>query len=236
MLYRILDFLKKLAFGNPTAVPEVPEEKTPFRIKHDWPFPSPQPPNEEYLIGELIRGVETEGDHVFFFWEGQKRRHLRTPQGRETVLARNVIWWMEGRKVPPTASGTGLVTNCGEPKCIKLSHLTLKVPSKPYGPENKEKRHVVVKGNQPPLVKGIKRGNRTPLVKFALEDRNKCITRKVYFETEPEAQRQARELNRPEIRGTGQRQYSYPCTQGCGGYHLSKINPAKYGKKVVGSW
>lgn len=236
MFYRILDFFRKIAFGSPTEVPKVPEDKPPFRIEHEWPFPSPQPPNEDYLIGELIKGVEKEGDHVFFVWNNQKRRHLRTTQGRETVLARNVIWWMEGRKVPITASGTGLTTNCGEPKCIKLSHLTLKVPTKIFGPENQEKRHVVVKGKQPPIPKPIQRGNRTPLVKFTKENRTKCITRKAYFETQPEAAAQAREYNRPEVRGKGPRQHAYPCTQGCGGYHLSKINPAKYGKKVVGSW
>lgn len=235
MLYRIIDFLKKVAFGSPIAEPVVPEEKPPFRIKHDWPFPSPQPPNDEYLIGELIKGVEPEGEHVFFFWDGQKRRHLRTPEGRETVLARNVIWWMEGRKVPATAAGTGLVTNCGEPKCIKLSHLTLKVPSKAYGPENKEKRHTVVKGKQPPASPKVKRGIRTPLQKFTAEDRNKCITRKVYFATEGAASAQARQYNHPDLRGNNKRQYGYPCTQ-CDGHHLTTINPKKYGKKKIGSW
>jgi len=235
MLYRLTGFLKTLFFGSPPIVQAVPEEKQPFKIRHEWPFPSPQPPNEGYLVGELIKGVQVEGDHVFFYWDGQKRRHLRTRQGRETILARNLVWWLENRKVPPTSVGTGLTTNCGEPKCIKLSHLTLKVSTKPYGPENKEKRHVVVKGKQPPLSPNIKRGNRTPLVKFALEDRLHCITHKVYFATEAEAARQAHELNRPEVRGRGQRQHAYACTQ-CDGWHLSKINPKKYGRKKVGSW
>lgn len=235
MLYRIIDFLKKLAFGSPLPLQDPPEEKPPFRIQHEWPFPSPQPLNEEYLIGELIKGVEPEGDHVFFFWEGQKRRHLRTAQGRETVLARNVVWWLESRNCPETANG--LTTNCGEPKCIKISHLVLRIPQTVYGPENRksEPKHVVVRGKQPPLPKPIKRGNRTPLVKFSKEDRTKCITRKVYFESETDAARQARELNRPEIRGTGQRQHAYDCPQ-CGGWHLSKISPKVFGKKKVGSW
>lgn len=235
MFYRLTAFLKKLAFGSPpTNAP--PEDKPPFKIPHDWPFPSPKPINDEYLIGELIKCVETEGDHAFFVWGGQKRRHIRTAQGKETILARNVIWWMEGRKVPSTAAGTGLVTNCGEQKCIKLSHLTLKVHSKPHGPENREKRHVVVKGTQPPIPKAIRKGHNTPLTKFTRDDRNKCITRKVYFEDEASAQQQASALNRPEVRGRGPRQHPYPCTQGCGGYHLSKIDPSKYGKRKIGSW
>lgn len=242
MLEAILGFLKKLVFGtpiNPVEAPAISEEKTPFRIPHDWPFPSSQPTNDEYLVGELIKGVETEGEHTFFFWGGQKRRHLRTPQGRETILARNVVWWLEGRKVPKMANG--LTTTCGEQKCIKLSHLILRMPQDLHGPENRPKpkaevRHVVTKNKRPPLPPKVKRGNRTTLEKFTKEDRTQCITRKGFFATEAEAKRYARELNRPEVRGTSPRQYDYPCTQGCGGYHLTKINPKKYGKKVVGSW
>lgn len=236
MFYPIINFLKKLVFGSPLPVKQqVPEEK-PFSIDHEWPFPSPQPKNEEYLVGELIKGVQVEGDHVFFMWNEQKRRHIRTPEGKETMLARNIVWWMEGRKVPAMANG--LATNCGEQKCIKLSHLILRMPQTVFGPENKkpEPKHVVIRGKQPPIPKPIKRGNRTPLVKFAKEDRTKCITRKVYFENEQDAARQARELNHPEIRGKGPRQHAYPCTQGCGGFHLTKIDPKKYGRKKVGSW
>jgi hypothetical protein len=239
MFSRLSGFLKKLFIGTTPPPEAVPEEKPPFRIEHEWPFPSPQPTNEEYLVGELIKGVEPEGEHVFFFWDGQKRRHLRTTQGRETVLARNVIWWMEGRKVPSTAAGTGLTTNCGEPKCIKLSHLTLKTFSKPYGPErNPNPQHVVhkvPKAKQPPLPPKVRPGQKTPLVKFSYESRNKCITRKVYFETEAKAVVQARIQNHPSVRGHGQRQHPYLCTQ-CDGWHLSKTDPKKFGKKKVGSW
>jgi hypothetical protein len=239
MFNAILGFLKKLAFGTPfpEATPTaVPEEPKPFSIGHEWPFPSPKPTNEENLVGELIKGVQIEGDHVFFFWDGQKRRHIRTQQGRETMLARNIIWWMEGRKVPTMANG--LTTNCGEAKCIKLSHLILRMPQTVFGPENKPKpepRHTVVRSKRP-LPPKVKPGHSTSLTKFTKDDRSKCITRKVYFETEAAAKRHARELNKPEVRGTGPRQHAYPCTQGCGGYHLSKIDPKKYGKKKVGSW
>lgn len=237
MLDAILGFLKKLAFGTPTTereVQAVPEEKKSL-INHEWPFPSPQPPNEEYLVGELIKGVQVEGDHVFFYWNNQKRRHIRTSEGKETMLARNIVWWMDGRKVPAMANG--LTTNCGEQKCIKLSHLILRMPQTVFGPENKqpEPRHVVTRSKRP-LPPKVKPGNSTPLTKFTKENRTKCITRKAYFETEAAAKRHVRELNKPEVRGTGPRQYTYPCTQGCGGFHLTKIDPKKFGKKKVGSW
>lgn len=237
-MFSVITKFVNWVFGIEAPEP-VPEETKPFSIDHEWPFPSPKPTNEEYLVGELIKGVQVEGDHVFFFWDGQKRRHLRTPQGRETILARNVIWWMEGRKVPATSSGTGLTTNCGEPKCLKLSHLTLKVPTKQYGPENKPKALPVThsdKAHQPPRPPRIKDGSSTPLEKFTKEDRNKCITRKVYFASEGAASRYARQVRASNLPGSNKRQYPYPCTQGCGGYHLTKINPKKFGKKKVGSW
>jgi hypothetical protein len=233
MLYSVKRFLKNI-FGSPE--PTVPEVK-PFKIEHEWPFPSPKPLNEGYLVGELIKGIQVEGDHVFFFWGGEKRRHIRTPEGRETMLARNIIWWMEGRKVPITAAGTGLKTTCGEPKCVKLSHLSLKVRTTVHGPKNRviPPARQVPKDKQPPLPPKIHRGPRTPLAKFTKEDRMKCDTRKGYFADRKSGDEYARQVNRPENRGKEPRQYVYPCTQ-CDGFHLTKINPEKYGKKKVGSW
>jgi len=228
MLSAVKGFLKRI-FGadKTTTIAVPPPENTGFSIGHPWPFPSPEPPNPEYLVGELIKGVEKEGDHVFFFWGDQKRRHLRTTRGTETVLARHIVWWMEGRKVPAMANG--LTTNCGEQKCIKLSHLILKMPQTVYGPEKPlPKATHVAKKKQPPLP--------PKLEKFASENRQKCITRKAYFETESQAAAFARQLNKPEVRGKGRRQYTYPCTQGCGGFHLTKHNPKKFNEKRVGSW
>jgi hypothetical protein len=238
MLSAITGFLKRIFGTDITHDHMSPQEKTGFSIGHDWPFPSPEPPNPDYLVGEMLKGVQVEGDHVFYFWKGEKRRHIRTERGTETVLARNVVWWIDGRKVPSTAQSTGLTTNCGEAKCIKLSHLVLKVQNVPYGPEFKHipKAAHVAKAKQPPLPPRTRPGQKSKLERFAKEDRLKCITRKAYFETEGKAKAYAVELNRPEIRGTGRRQYAYPCTQGCGGYHLTKINPKKYNQKKVGAW
>lgn len=236
MFSAVKGFLKRIFGADKTTTIEVPPlEKTGFSIGHEWPFPSPEPPNAEYLVGELIKGVRVEGDHVFFFWGDQKRRHIRTTKGTETVLARNIVWWLEGRKVPKMANG--LTTNCGEQKCVKLSHLILRMPQLVYGPEKPApKANHVGKAKQPPLPPKTRPGARTKLEKFAKEDRMKCITRKAYFETEPDAASYVRELNRPEVRGRGRRQYTYPCTQGCGGFHLTKINPTKFANKKVGSW
>lgn len=236
MLSVVKEFLKRIFGADKTTTIEVPPtEKTGFSIGHEWPFPSPEPTNVEYLVTELIKGVQREGDHVFFFWGDQKRRHIRTTKGTETVLARNVVWWMEGRKVPKIANG--LTTNCGEQKCIKLSHLILRMPQTVLGPERPAPKPVhVAKAKQPPLPPKVRPGAKTKLERMTMEDRLKCITRKAYFETEERAASYARELNRPEVRGNGRRQYAYPCTQGCNGFHLTKINPKKYNQKKVGSW
>jgi hypothetical protein len=240
MLDSMMGFLKKLVFGSPTtteAVQEVTEAKKPFSIPFEWPFPSPKPENEEYLVNEMLTGVQTEGEHVYFFWAGTKRRHIRTPQGKETILARNIVWWINGRKVPNMANG--LTTTCGEPKCIKLQHLALRMPQVQFGPENRPKpepRHVVTrKGNRPPLPPKIKPGQKSTLERFSDENRTKCITRKGYFSDEVDAQRFVSHYNRPSVRGKAPRQYAYKCTQ-CDGWHASKINPEKFGRKKIGAW
>lgn len=226
MVSLLVSFLKKI-FGIKTA-PVVEETKpTGFNIPYDWPFPSPKPPNTDFLINQLIKGVRVEGDHVFYFWGDQKRRHIRTLKGTETNLAKHIVWWMEGRKFPQTANG--LVTNCGEQKCIKLSHMVLKHSLPTYGPSLEapkkapEPKHVVKKKPAP--------------VKHEKGDRSKCITRKVYFETEKDAQKKQTILNSKEVRGRGRRVYPYDCPY-CEGFHLTKMKPGAYKPPTIknSSW
>lgn len=231
MIFLLVSLLKKLF--NRKAAPLAPEPKpTGFNIDHEWPFPSPKPPNTDFLINQLIQGVSVEGEHVFYLWGNQKRRHIRTLKGTETNLAKHLVWWMEGRKYPSTA--TGLVTNCGEVKCIKLSHLVLKHSLTAHGPSTKykklpvetpkpEPKHVVKKAPGP--------------VKLEKGDRTKCITRKVYFETEQEAKKKQTTLNSKEVRGRGRRVYPYNCPY-CSGFHLTKIKPGAYKPPTIknSSW
>jgi len=232
MVSLLVSFLKKL-FGRKTA-PVVEESKpTGFNIPHDWPFPSPNPPNKDFLLNQLIKGVSVEGDHAFYIWENQKRRHIRTHKGTESNLAKHIVWWMEGRKYPQTA--TGLVTNCGEVKCIKLSHLVLKHSLAAHGPSlrnptttapktDPEKKHVVKKAPK-------------PVQKHEKGDRSRCITAKVYFETEREAQKKQQVLNSKEVRGRGRRVYPYDCPY-CEGFHLTKLKPGAYKPPTIrnSSW
>lgn len=237
MLSVVTGFLKRIFGADKTHdhIEEPPAEKTGFSIGHEWPFPSPEPPNPEYLVGELIKGVTVEGDHVFFYWNGEKRRHIRTTRGTETILARHMVWWMEGRKCPSTSSG--LTTNCGEDKCIKLSHLRLRTANIPLGPVRPEVPAVrVPKAKQPPNPPKIKPGSGTKLDRLAKSDRSKCMSRKAYFATEAEANRKKRELNKPEVRGHRPRFHIYECDLLCGGWHLTHINPKKYAKRKVGAW
>jgi hypothetical protein len=233
MVSLLVSFLKKI-FGR-KAVPPVPiTEPTGFNIDHEWPFPSPKPPNTDFLINQLINGVRVEGEHVFYFWEDQKRRHIRTAKGRETNLAKHIVWWMEGRKFPQTANG--LVTNCGEPKCIKLSHLILKHSLGPYSPSAKVKK-VPVDAPQPEKQHVVKKKAPKPAPKLEKGDRSRCITRKVYFETERDAQKKQTILNSKEVRGRGRRVYPYDCPY-CTGYHLTKVKPGAYKAPVIknSSW
>lgn len=219
MVSLFVSFLKHI-FGRKTPTPVQTPEPTGFNIPHEWPFPSPKPSNTDFLILQLIKGVRVEGDHAFYYWGDQKRRHIRTLKGTETNLAKHIVWWMEGRKYPQTANG--LVTNCGEQKCIKLSHLVLKHSIGAYSPSAKvksppapEKKHVV------------KKKTLSPAPKLEKGDRTKCITAKVYFATEKEAQKKQQILNSKEVRGRGRRVYPYDCPY-CDGFHLTKIKPGNY--------
>ena len=244
MLHLISTVLKAIFRANvieqpaPQAVPES-KDPSPFDIQHEWPFPSPRPQNTAYLLTELVKGTVTEGDHTFFVWGDEKRRHIRTPKGTETMMARNIVWWMFGRKVPNYANG--LTTNCGEEKCIKLSHLILRTPQVPYGPETKPEP-VEVQPLLGPVAEPVEAVQKATEHHFSLdkptaEDRTKCISCKVYYPSMGKAKTAAREYNSPEVRGKGGRyQYAYDCDL-CDGYHLTKHNPAKFkGKKMVGAW
>lgn len=244
MIYALIGFLKRI-FGfdithdKDQADPATPRETPALSITHEWPFPSPKPGNIDYLLTEMVRGVEVEGDHVFYFWGGRKRRHLRTAKGTESVMARHIVWWMEGRKLPKTS--TGLTTSCGEDKCIKLSHLVLKVHNLPLGPKVRPAGPVLVEHHSgPPLPPRLKSGRTTISSKpsdFEKGDRTKCITSKVYFENQSSAGRKARILNDPKVRGRGRKVYPYktPCPY-CFGYHLTKMKQTNYNPKKVGSW
>lgn len=222
--------------GWPEPTPAQTPKSNPLTIEHEWPFPSPKPPNVEYLLNELVKGTKVEGDHTFFYWDGKKRRHIRTTKGTETVLAKHIVWWMFGRTYPKTSNG--LTTNCGEVKCIKLDHLVLKLPQIKYGPERKPIPQAVKvpKTHQPPAPPKIESGKATTLDRYVKEDRNKCISRKAYFETELRARQEKNVIN---SRGRGPKLYVYPCTLlDCKGWHLTHIDPKKYNKnkKRVGAW
>jgi len=231
----IFSFLRRI-FGKKAVAPVEEPKPTGFNIPHEWPFPSPKPPNTDFLINQLIKGVRVEGDHVFYYWGDQKRRHIRTLKGTETNLAKHIVWWMEGRKFPETANG--LVPNCGEQKCIKLSHLVLKHSMGAYSPSARVKQPPVEAPKLEPKHVPTKKAAK-PAPKLEKGDRSKCITAKVYFATEKEAKAKQSILNSKEVRGRGRRVYPYdtPCPY-CGGWHLTKMKPGSYKKPNIknSSW
>lgn len=236
MFSLIKRFLRFIFGASATTPAPEPRKLIPF----EWPFPSSEPKNVEYLLGELARGTETQDGHTFYFWGGEKRRHLRTAKGTETILARHIVWWMFGRKQPKTASG--LTTNCGEAKCIKLDHLILKPSNVVLGPENKPQRKVPEP--KPRVVKEVKVDESDEWAKkYDAANRMKCISRKIYFETKEEGHRYNAHLRRKKsqsrARRNSARQYVYKCEiMDCPGWHLTHKDPkkAKKNKKQAGRW
>jgi hypothetical protein len=241
MVSKIFTFLKILFFGHPVGGQEESKSNEVFSTSNEWPFPSTRPGNEDYLIGELIRGVETEDDHVFYIWGGKKRRHLRTESNKETYQARYIVWWLDGRKFPE--GSRGLASTCGETKCIKLAHLAIKVLEVPHGPENRMSAPVVIhreNGNQKdvPVVKAkphIEQYKGPAKPDIIEGSRSICVSAKIFFSTMDDAKLRAKYLNHPEIRGNGRRIYAYDCPW-CVGFHLTKQNPAKNNFKAKGTW
>lgn len=228
-------FLKLFSTQTPEPVVAPPEPEK-LSIEHPWPFPSPRPEDEDFFLRQLCEGVVVAGDHVFLKAHGRIVRHMRSETGKKTHKARHIVWWMEGMDLPPGVSG--LRTTCGQEKCIKLSHLepaTVVHPVKEVQTRAPETLKPTEGRVSKPVARGIaaKGNKRIDIPKFGPEDRQKCISRKVFFETQEDAGRHANLLNRPEVRGSGRKQFTYKCDLGCGGWHLTKADPKKYNDKMT---
>lgn len=228
LILKVSAFFKKL-FGIEDPVKE-PEK---FTIEHPWPFPSERPVDEDFFIRQLMDGVKVVGDHVFLMRNGYPVKHMRTPEGRQTHKARHIVWWLEGNEIPDNADG--LRTKCGQDDCIKLSHLTPNFrPVKKGKTEQGTAKEPDSKPQTAPVEpKKAKAEERIVVPKIDPENRLKCISRKVHFDTQREAQEYVRILNHPQIRGRGKKQYIYPCDLGCHGWHLTKTKPGDYEKKTA---
>lgn len=203
--------LTEITETTTTETPTAPPEGV-FSLNHPWPFRGTQP-NLSH-VEELARGTVTVGDHVFYVWEGQRRRYLRTSRGTETFAARRVIWWLEGRKDPDSINS--VMSTCGEEKCIRLDHLALGFPKTPVKDKPVPSEKPSTKTDSEEIkVKG---------------DRTKCYTRKVYYDSKAAATTQASFRNKPENRKGGPRLFVYKCPC-CFGYHLTKQEPSKKTKK-----
>lgn len=224
----IVGLIRK-AFATPKVEPPAEKPEPKFTVEHPWPFASDRPEDEDFFIRQLCEGVEVVGDHVFLKINGHPVRHMRNKNGKKTHKARHIVWWMEGKELPKGVSG--LRTTCGQEKCIKISHLEPATVVHEVKDVVERKPQTKAKDQK---VQGyvVKNGKKTEVPKFTPEDRLKCSSRKVFFDTEQKARECVNILNRPEIRGNGRKQFAYPCDLGCGGWHLTKIDPKKYEKKV----
>lgn len=208
--------------SKPTETDPVSQVEAPvappegvFSMNHPWPFLGSKP-NETHVI-ELASRTVIEGDHAFYVWGEEKRRHIYTSRGTQSFTAARVVWWLEGRKDPQRINSVR--SNCGENACIKIEHLELRQATKPEPTPKTES-----------LSKKVQRELNTP------GDRTKCVTAKVWFPNEKKATEAARHRNQPEIRRGRPRLYTYPCPF-CDGHHLTKQNPTKRkNRKPKGSW
>ncbi|UDL16604.1 hypothetical protein SEA_ATUIN_210 [Arthrobacter phage Atuin] len=210
---------------------EVTEQsgETGFTMDNPWPFQQKLPSNED-LNNLLAHLVEIDG-HVFYVWHGERRRHLRVDGYKEGHAAKRIVWWIAGRRFP---QGSGLTTNCGEQKCIKLDHLKLSWPNTPYGPD------LPPKPPAPPLKasqKPVEEKSPEPEVDWEKGDRTKCWTSKVHYSSKRKAREAAKRLNTVRPPGMKARKLSiYDCPY-CDGHHLTKRSEKEYIKrKPKGSW
>jgi hypothetical protein len=127
------------------------------------------------------------------------------------------MWWLSGRYYP--AANPGVISTCGETRCIKWNHLGISTPI-PKTPKPKP-----IPQPTPP---------KKPKSEPEYTDRTKCMTAKIWYPTMTAAVRATRAI---KDRDPGQRQqYAYQCDMYCGGYHLTKTQPSKYKPRKVGDW
>lgn len=240
MIARIVEYFKSLFFPAPVVEQEKP--KSGFSLDNPWLFTGDKPTGED--IQNLMDHLVLEEGHAFYVRYGDKKRVVR--YGVIPLYARRIVWWLEGRGVPESASGThpvGIRSNCGETECIKLSHLILDQPKKILGPENNPNKPLpavkeVKKSSQPPVYKPKKKWERKAPPNA---ERSKCVSAKAWFASEAEAREVAKELNKVEVRRTNRkgmhRVHPYKCDMACLGWHLTSKNPSKRkSQKTKGSW
>lgn len=229
MISRVLDFLTAL-FRKPPVVEATEQSgETGFTMDSPWPFHHEVPNNDD--LNNLLAHLVDDDGHVFYVWHGERRRHLRVTGYKEGHAAKRVVWWIAGRRFP---EGTGLTTNCGEQKCIKLDHLVLHWPNVPHGPELPQKPAA------PPLKpvqKPVEEKAPEPEPEWEKGDRTKCHTAKVHYASKTKARAAARHLNKTRPRGMKAKKLRiYDCPY-CDGHHLTKLSPKQYTKrKPKGSW
>lgn len=201
-------------------VHEKEETKSGFSMEHPWPFCGSAPTDSEVL--ELLQGVETSDGHSFYAVDGEHRRRVRNSY----LDPRRIVWWLEGRSFPE--GSTGLTTTCGVKECISLSHLVLKWPEKLIGPEPLPKKDVTQVNKKPAKIESKKET-------FQKGDRTRCVSAKVFFDTEKKAKAMAVHINHDVRRSGGRKVYDYDCPW-CEGFHLTKTNPSKHKFVAKGSW
>jgi hypothetical protein len=231
VISRVLNFLTALV-RKPITAEEVQEQsgETGFTMDSPWPFHH-EVPNNDDLNNLLAHLVDVDG-HVFYVWHGERRRYLRaTGTYLEGHAAKRVVWWIAGRRFP---EGSGLTTNCGEQKCIKLDHLILSWPNVPHGPELPQKPAAPpLKPSTAPTVEK----SPEPEIEWEKGDRTKCWTAKVHYASKTKAREAAKHLNSTRPRGMkAKRLNTYDCPY-CDGHHLTKRSQKEYTKrKTKGSW
>lgn len=233
---RVVQWFRSL-FGVETT-PE-PVRAPDYNLPEEWIFEGAEPNNE--VVHKLNTGLETVGDHILYRSQDTGRFAGSVTLGDTLWLAKQLTYWIAGGTLLEGHTFNSIRTTCGMQKCVRPDHIVVKyTPSKKAKAPSKSAQPKLemnkVKG--PPEVKlpVKKKLSVVPKDELLSGDRTKCVSAKVFYETEGDAKQVAAYFN-THYRESGERKlYGYKCDW-CAGGHLTKQNPkTRPVYKHPGSW
>lgn len=232
MWTRFTEWLKGIFGYAPKPEPEVVPD---YVVPEEWPFDGPRPTND--VIHVLNKGLETTGDHIVYRSPETGRYAGVVKHDGQEWLVKQLTYWIADGKLAEGHTFSTMRAECDLQKCAHPAHLKPKyLPSKKSGaPKPKKSTLNINRVAGPPEYK-VHRPKK-PVTSEILEgDRTRCVSAKVFFDTEAAAKEVARLYNehlRPE---GGRKLFGYNCDW-CAGGHLTKQNPETRPKyKHKGSW
>lgn len=243
LINKLIDAARRYFFGAPEeqevpvvhTEPPAPEVVPTYALPEVWPFPGRRPTNE--AVHALNKGLTTQGDHIRYVEASTGRVRNSVALGGQQWSVKMMVYWLWDQELDTSRVPNAVGVTCDNKACARPDHLVvryvkLNVPKdNPPQPQKRPSR------SGPPEVKLPKGSTYAKQDEELLSgDRTRCVSAKVYFESETRVKKAATMFNTTMRKPGGRKLYGYQCDW-CGGHHLTKQNPKTRPKYVhKGSW